>query len=131
MNIPQKIRELGLKSGSYVIVGSGILDALKIRESGDIDIIVSNEVYKKFEEKGWQKASWPDQVVLKHGVFDLGKNWYGETVDDLISDATLVDDIPYLSLDTVYEWKKLRARDKDLKDLALIEAYKARSNFVN
>ncbi len=131
MNIPQKIRELGLQGGSYVIVGSGILDALKIREAGDIDIIVSNEVYKKFEEEGWQKANWPDQVVLKHGIFDLGKNWYGKTVDDLISDATLIDDIPYLSLDAVYEWKKLRARDKDLKDLALIEAYKARSNLVN
>ncbi len=131
MNIAQKIKELGLANGSYVVVGSGILNALEIRESSDIDIVVSDEVYKKLEETdGWGKASWSDQVVLKHGVFDVGKSWYGKTVDELIPDITYVENIPYLSLDAVYEWKKSLGRDKDLNDLMLIEAYKTRSNLA-
>lgn len=131
MNIAQKIKELGLPNDSYVVVGSGILSALKIRESGDIDLIVSDEIYKKFEDEGWQKDSWSDQVVLKRDVFDLGKSWYGTTLEELILHAVHIDGIPYLSLESVYEWKKSLGRDKDLKDLILIEAYKSRSNFVN
>lgn len=131
MNISQKIKELNLPSGSYVVVGSGILNALEIRESGDIDLIVSDEIYKKFENEGWQKDKWSDQVVLKHDVFDLGRSWYGKTVDELKENTQYIEDIPYLSLEDVYIWKKSLGRDKDLQDLKLIDEYKTRSNFVN
>jgi hypothetical protein len=114
-----------------VVVGSGILNALGIRESRDIDLIVTDEIYTKFEAEGWEKDNWSDQVVLKHDVFDLGKSWYGKSIDELSPNAQYIDNIPYLSLEDVYKWKKSLGRDKDLHDLELIDEYKTRSNFVN
>ena len=62
--IIDKIKELNFPSGEYVVVGSGILSALGIRESNDIDIavlpklhreLVANEEWKKDER--YRKAS--------------------------------------------------------------------------
>lgn len=125
MNIHQKVKELNLPENSYVIVGSGILGALGIRESRDIDIIVSQDVYEKFEAKGWAHDSWPDQETLTQDVFELGVHWYGKKADELLEDAQYIDGVPFLSLDDVYEWKKKLGREKDLNDLKLIDGYRA------
>ena len=50
MNILQKVKELNLPEGSYVVEGSGVLDVLGIREANDIDLVVSPEVYEKLKE---------------------------------------------------------------------------------
>lgn len=127
MNFVEKIKELDLSQGSFMVVGSGILHALAIREAGDIDLIVTDEVYERFEKLGWQRDTWGEQTVLKKDVFDLGKYWYGKPLSELITSAQYVDDIPYLSLDAVTAWKKLLGRDKDLQDLALISEYLSRN----
>lgn len=126
MHIPTKLKELNLEAGSYIVVGSGILGALGIRESGDIDLIVSQEVYDRFEADGWGHGQWSDHIVLQQDVFDLGRIWYGKSVADLLVNAQYVEYVPYLSLEDVYEWKKNLGREKDLRDLKLIEDYWAR-----
>jgi len=125
MNISEKIQELNLPYGSFFVVGSGILNALGIRESGDIDMIVSDSVYQKFEADGWQQGSWPGQTVLQRDEFELGRWWDGKTVDELLKTAQVVDGIPYLNLDDVYTWKNAKGREKDLRDLKLIDEYRA------
>ena len=126
MNVAEKLKEINLPDGSFVIVGSGILGALGIRESRDIDLIVSEEVYAQLDADGWDHDIWGDQqTVLKKDVFDLGKYWGSETLADLLKNAQYVDGLPYLSLDNVYKWKKSLGRKKDIIDLKLIEAYRA------
>lgn len=125
MNFKQKITKLRLPKNSYVVVGSGILDVLGIRKSDDIDLIVDKETYDGFEKLGWNKAGWSDQIVYRQDVFDIGYDWYGKTAQDLLQRAEIIDGIPYLSLDDVYNWKKTKNRDKDIRDLALIDKYKA------
>jgi hypothetical protein len=126
MNISQEIKNINLPQGSYVVVGSGILGALGIRQSNDIDLIVSREVYENLEAQGWSYDSWPDQQTLTKGLFEVGVHWYGKEVDELIKDAQYVEGIPYLGLDDTYEWKKKLGREKDLKDLELIDEYRAK-----
>lgn len=127
MNISQEVGKLNLMTNSYVVVGSGILGALGIRESNDIDLIVSQNVFDDFEAQGWAHDSWPDQPTLTNGLFELGVHWYGKRVDELLENAQYIDSIPYLSLEDVYEWKKRLGRDKDLRDLGLIENYRVGS----
>ena len=38
--------------------------------------------------------------------------------------AEVIDDIPYLSLKDVYEWKNRLDREKDKQDIMLIDAYR-------
>lgn len=123
MNVSEKIKSLNLKHGEYIVVGSGILDALCIRASRDIDLVVSEEVYKRFEAAGWQTTQWSDQLALAHDVFDLGRSWEKKDVRQLLKNAQYVDDTPYLSLNDVYAWKKKTHRNKDIKDLDLIDNY--------
>jgi hypothetical protein len=124
MNISERLKELNLAENSFIVVGSGILNALSIRESSDIDLIVTEDVYARVEAEGWDHDTWTDQTVLNRDVFDLGRFWYGKYTKELLKDAQYVDGVPYLSLDDVYEWKKDMGREKDLGDLKLIESYK-------
>jgi len=124
INFKQKIATLNLPKDSYIVVGSGILGALGIRESNDIDLVVIDDVYRMMSELGWEEGRWGDKVVYQQGVFDIGKDWYGQTTSDLLKNAQYVDDIPYLSLNDVYDWKKQRGQEKDIRDIELIDAYR-------
>lgn len=126
MNVREQIASLGLPGGSYIVVGSGILGALHIRESNDIDLVVDKEVYDTFESLGWNTGLWGEHVVYQRDFFDIGYDWYGENAQDLLKRAQVVDGVPYLSLDEVYEWKKAKGREKDVRDLVLIDAYRVR-----
>lgn len=123
MDIPAELKKLNLPKNSYIVVGSGILNTLGIRASKDIDLIVSQEVFDRFFNEGWEEDNWSDQFVIKKGVFDIGINWYGKNVTQLLEQAQIIDGIPYLSLDYVYDWKKSVGRKKDLNDLKLIDTY--------
>ncbi len=125
MNFKERIAELDLPKDSYVVVGSGILGALDIRASNDIDLVVTEEVYRYIKSLAWEQGFWSDKVVFKKDVFDIGNDWYGKSAEDLLEQAQIVDGIPYLSLDNVYEWKKTNAREKDLRDLKLIDEYRS------
>ena len=41
--LAKKLRELGLNADNAIVIGSGILQALGIRKSNDIDLVVTPE----------------------------------------------------------------------------------------
>ena len=47
MEIKSKLYELGLNPENAVVIGSGILNALNLRESKDIDVVVTEEKYRE------------------------------------------------------------------------------------
>lgn len=124
MDFKEHIASLKLPKGSFIVVGSGILGALGIRESSDIDLVVDEVVFRNFKDLGWDTGLWGDKTVYQRGVFDIGNDWYGETAQDLLQRAQVIDDVPYLSLNEVYEWKKTKGREKDLRDIALIDDFR-------
>lgn len=126
MDIKSKILSLNLPKDSFIVVGSGILQALGIRDSDDIDMVVSQEAFGKLDQAGWQHDKWSDQVVLKRDEFDIGTTWAGEKVGTLLQKATVVEGIPYLSLADLRAWKSNRGRPKDLRDIELIDDYLTR-----
>lgn len=126
MDIKQKILGLKLPENSFIVVGSGILNALGIRESNDIDMIVTQDVFDSLECAGWEHDTWADQTVLKNDVFDLGLHWMNVKIEKLLQRATVVEGIPYLSLSDLLSWKIERARPKDILDIELINDYIAK-----
>lgn len=122
------VKSLNLPVGSYIVFGSCPLAVAGIRESSDIDLVVSLEIFDVLCAAGWQRHE--DKGMVKsctQGPFDVHTGWdfgtYNPTLADLLGAADIVDAIPFASLGEVRKWKSVSARPKDLKDIALIDEF--------
>ena len=114
MDIKHELEKLALPPRSYIVVGSGLLNTLGIRQSADIDIVVTPEVLPLFTTANTSRPS---------ALYDVATTWRGKTVAELLPDACYVDGIPYLSLDAIINYKTEFNREKDKRDLELIASY--------
>lgn len=112
-----------------MVAGSGILSALGIRESKDIDLLVSDEAFEIIIDRGWKAETLEDGTMkLANGVFDCVWDWYGKSFEEMISRAEYIEGLAYMSLDDVYKWKQALGREKDMIDLRSIERYLIRKS---
>lgn len=128
-----KVKELGLPEGSYVVFGSCPLAAAGLREAGDIDMLVTAEVFRGLGVAGWKRVNkGVGDMPFTHDVFEAHDNWdfshYRPTLDQLLMTATVIDGVPFAALEEVRKWKAASGRPKDLKDIELIDAYLAQRN---
>ncbi len=129
-DIVKEVKALKLAFGEYVVVGSGPLAIRGIRPAHDIDLMVTQKVYNTFKRLGWKEEHFPETErpwVLFHGSFDISTSWsvndYRPTFEQLLKSADSIEGVPFANLKDVLQWKKTCGRDKDLKDVALIETY--------
>lgn len=129
MNISERVKELKLPSGSYAVFGSGPMAARGIRETNDIDIVVTRQLFRKLAaDMSWQALELRDHHSgLKKGDYEIFHTWAPGSWDleALIKDADIIDGVPYVELRSVLEWKRQRDSVKDQHDVALIEKYLA------
>jgi|GEM_PF-426290 len=128
--IVERVKELRLPEGSYVVFGSGPLAAANIREARDVDLLVSKEVLNNLKEAGWQKiVKAPGDEPYIQGVFEAHDNWdfssYSPTFGQLLETATIIDDVPFASLEEVRKWKVASGGPKHMVDVALIDLFLA------
>lgn len=128
MDIAKHIKEEKIPDGQYIVVGSGIMNALGIRESDDIDLVITPELYEELKSTtGWEEIKKHDYYVLLKGPFEAGVDWDSPSnqpnLEELKLDSTVVDGVTYTSLNKVRTWKQKLGRDKDKKDLILIDEY--------
>ncbi len=128
MNIIQKIKELNLPNDQYVVIGSGTMAVLGIREANDIDISVKEELFDKLKETGeWEEFEKYGRPFLKKDVFDINKHlgWekYSITIQEANKSALFIEGIPFMNLDELINFKDAMAREKDFKDIELIKEY--------
>jgi hypothetical protein len=128
VNLVQSVKKLGLPDNSYVVVGSGVLDALGLRTASDIDIVVSHDVYHQLKHRGWSGAAGPKgQETLNHERFEVSTVWdspWGDlALPELLPDTMVVDDVRFVSLPSLLAWKEAVGRPKDLEDSRLIKDY--------
>jgi len=70
MEIKNKLVELGLNYDNAVVIGSGILNALNLRECKDIDVVVIKEKYKEFSDNSrFKKEQKHGREILDDGLF--------------------------------------------------------------
>ncbi|WKZ29406.1 MAG: hypothetical protein QY323_01600 [Patescibacteria group bacterium] len=129
----QEVKKLDLPIGAYVVIGSGIMSALGIRESEDIDLLVTPGLFEDLKKRGW---NYGDVVIdgrqrekLAFGRAEAYKDlWYGnERVDaaDLIARAEMIEDIPFQPLEELVKMKRAMDREKDRRDIESIMNYLA------
>lgn len=123
----KKVRKLDLPIGKYVLFGSAPMCIRGLRECNDVDILASLELWDRYSAKpDWISAkAGSGSYCLQNGGMEMFKDWGpGEwNIEELIRDAEIIDRLPFARLEKVIEWKKLRAGEKDLKDIEMIEKF--------
>lgn len=122
--IINSIKQLNLPSNDYIVIGSGILDALGLRQSGDIDLLISPYLYQQLKDLGWQEESNKGHTILTNGQdVEAWTDWDGQDYNAWLEHTTMIDDIKFVNLDQLKDWKTRRGLDKDLRDIELINHY--------
>lgn len=126
-SIMDRIRALALPDDQYVVAGSGIMDALGLRESRDIDLIVSDDLFVELRSRGWKRFTEHEEYVLKYGDAEawLTLPYEGKamTANDLLSVSVQIEEVRFISPEFLRDWKQVKQRPKDIKDIALLEEY--------
>lgn len=123
----KKLKDLNLPKGKFAIFGSGPIGIRGLREIGDLDVIVTEDIFNDFIKRPdfkLDKKKSGNEYLEKDSI-EFYKNWYpGDwDINKLIQEAEIIDDLPFVRLEEVLKWKKLKGRDKDIKDIELIEEF--------
>ena len=127
-----RVKALRLPLDGCIVIGSGIMGELGIRESDDIDLILTEPLFESLVDRdGWYRIEKHGRPVFLHDDHkaEAWLSWVAPhdtgLVDfaTLLPDTVLVNDVRFVSLPYSRSWKEWYGRDKDRADVALIDAY--------
>ena len=124
-------KALNLPVGQYAITGSGALGIRNLRPIGDIDIIVTSDLWNILEAKDGvidknsvRKIVFPGSIVEALGensFYTEEKDKDAPTIQDRIANAEIIEGLPFESLEHVLYYKRKMGREKDKQDIKMIE----------
>lgn len=116
----EELKFLNLPLGAYAITGSGPLAIRGLREASDVDIVVKkelwNELIKRFDPY--------DERHIKIGNIEIWGDFINltERMDAVIDSAETLSGYPFVTLQDTLSWKRFLNREKDQKDISMIES---------
>lgn len=126
MKTIESVKALNLPKNSFVVVGSSTMVVLGLaRGDNDVDLTVTPGLFEKFKNEGWEQELYGNEPVLKNGIYDIGAWFYKWGVADLLEDTVWIDEMPFISLTKLLEWKRHMMRNSDIPQLKIIEDYLA------
>ena len=126
MKYLEELKKLNLPADKFAVFGSGHVGIRGLKESSDIDLIVTKDLWEELKEKFPFAEGRDDHLVLSENV-DAFNRWLPEedlwNIDKLIDESDIIDRIRFVKLEEVLKWNKLRGKEKDIKDAKTIEEY--------
>ena len=125
----QKVKDLNLPIGEYALFGSAPMGIRGLKECSDVDLLVTDGIWKKYDgQPGWEYKYLDDnRVALENKAIsiEMATSWWPGEWDcqKIIQEAEIINGLPFVRLETVLKWKKIVAREKDLKDVETIEKF--------
>lgn len=117
-----RLNELALDKGAYWLITGGAMVLYGLRDqTGDIDLGCTTALFEALQAQGCPVSMMPDgtrRVELAPDV-ELFENW-------LQGDIVEVEGVPVVSLEGLIAMKRQIGREKDMRDIALIEEYLAK-----
>lgn len=123
----ERVRGLGLPTDRVIVIGSGLLDQLNIREAKDIDLVVTPGLFEQLKlDPRFDRAEKFEEEYLtsSDGVCEIWRTWGGKDFNGLMADSENHNGVSYVSLTFLERWKRAKARPKDLQDVERIEEYR-------
>lgn len=127
----QKLEKLNLPKDKFVVFGSAVLAAHGIRGARDLDLVVTRDLFDKLTEKfPLDNLEDGSPRILIDEIEIMRDPGFGFDTEEWIKNADVIDGVRFVRLEDLMEWKKKMGREKDLKDIKLIEDYLNRSRQV-
>jgi hypothetical protein len=130
MDIFAEVKRLNLPLGQYVVFGGGPLMAHGIRDTADVDLFVTPELYQVLKADGWEEKELGGPhggLYLVSGIYEADDTWhygdYDPTPETIIAAANMIQGVPFAPLAEVLKWKRAFGRPKDVADVELIERH--------
>ncbi len=126
------IKALKLLNGSYIVVGGSSLALRGIRDTHDLDIIVTSELFStlakqlpldpEYQRKWNRQRIKKDLIEIYPDLLLENKNTFLD-IQKFIAEAEFIDNIPVQPLEHLMMCKLDTGREKDLQDVVLIQQY--------
>ena len=118
-----ELKKLNLPRDKFAVFGSGPLAIRGLRDNDDIDIIVKTDIFEDLAEKYPFKNDKKNSIKI--GNIEIFKDWlpWFNDPNHLVDCADKIKGIRFVKLEYVMQWKKAMNREKDRKDIRLIEDY--------
>jgi hypothetical protein len=126
----EELKKLNLPEGQFAVISSGALAVRGIREAKDLDVMVTiplwNELIKKYpviNQDGVSRIQFNNEIE----ILDPTRSAYGDQmivpIEEMFAKADVFDSIKFMNLEHLRKIKQKMAREKDLRDIALIDVY--------
>lgn len=124
----KELAALNLPKNEFAITASGCLAVRGLRKASDLDIIVTDNLWNELAKKYPVTFGLPCDVIRIGKIEFLGNfSVYTDekiaNVKEQIDTADIIDGIRFVKLSLIKKFKEKLARDKDLKDIKLIDNY--------
>lgn len=130
MNVIEEIKKLDLPVDHYVVIGGSSLAVRGIRETEDIDLVVSKDLLEEYKQKeGWRihpRLDTTKEPGLTNGLVEMYPDiGYGVeySFEEMRDKADIVEGVPVASLEDIVRIKQVYKREKDLRDIELIKKF--------
>lgn len=127
MRIDERVRTLSLPLDQVVVIGSGVLDALGLRMAGDVDLVLSAELFAGLtQHPDWQVRTKHNELLLTHNDTEAFLSWGSDgrpNFQELYSQGVTIDGVRYAHPRMVMSQKQQRGNEKDMRDIALLKGY--------
>lgn len=125
MTIVERVQALKLPADEAVVIGGGVLDALGLRTAHDIDLVLSERLFAELAgQPDWRHTIERGEPVLRRDDVEAFLSWGNAgqpNFAELWRGGIEVAGVRFAHPQVVIDWKRQRASQQDLRDIALLE----------
>lgn len=118
----EELKHLHLPQDQFAIFGSDPLGIRQLRESKDLDLVVKPELWERLAKKYPLREKSDSIAIGRIEIFPDWLPWFDD-VNPLIDNADIIEGFHFVQLKYVLRLKKAMNREKDKKDIKIIERY--------
>lgn len=127
----ENLKKLNLPTDQFVVVSSGALSVRGIRDSNDLDVIVTESLWNEMAKEypiivnnfGVQTLELNSEIEILNPVQSMFGNSTIVSIEEIFKKADEFDGIKFINLDHLKRIKIKFGREKDLRDITLIDEY--------
>lgn len=125
-----EILALELQADQYIVAGGASMTIRGLRDTSDIDLVVTQELFDRLSALEWVQKPRPNgQPGLKRGrvevYLDVTTPSHAPSIEWLLARADFLAGIPLVDLDTLLAWKQGYGREKDQRDVELLQSLRS------
>lgn len=128
MKFSDRIKALALPLDEVIVIGSGLLDQLGLREAHDIDLAVTPDLFDKLVATGdYQTGTVDGDRFCRNQVVEIWTGWHKDMPYEILQkSAEIRDGVQFVSSEILTAKKRQRGSEKDLHDITLLKGYYAK-----